>query len=216
MKLKFSFLENTINLNDEYIMCLEVENKKYFYRIIDILIKYSEGIFIEDNLFDTNFNIRVIIDYFNLELNNRKTLNNINKIIISNLTPEYLVDITNLYKKFLKNYEKILKEIDIPLTVNKDFQLENISKIFDLKIHTENDVLKDLLILIDTYKETKEYNMIFLINLKQYLTEDELQELYKYSIYNKVKIVLIDSQSYGIAKKYEKKLIIDDNLEEEI
>ena len=40
MKLKFSFLENTINLNDEYITCLEVENKKYFYRIIDILIKY--------------------------------------------------------------------------------------------------------------------------------------------------------------------------------
>lgn len=42
-----------------------------------------------------------------------------------------------------------------------------------------------------------------------------LQDIfYKYAIYNNIKIVLIDSQSYGIKLEYENKLIIDENLDE--
>ncbi len=74
--------------------------------------------------------------------------------------------------------------------------------------------MKNILTLIDLYKETKEIDIIFLINIKQYLSDIELQELYKYSLYNNVFIVLIDSQVYGEKRKFEKKLIIDDNLEE--
>ena len=55
---------------------------------------------------------------------------------------------------------------------------------------------------------------MFFINLKQYLTNDELLELYKYSIYCQIPIVLIDSQTYGTSLKYEKKLIIDSELDE--
>ena len=44
--------------------------------------------------------------------------------------------------------------------------------------------------------------------------KNELIELYKYAIYNNVNIFLVDSQSYGVTLKYEKKLIIDDNLDE--
>ncbi len=51
MNIKFSFIESIINIDNENIMCLEIENKKYFYRIVDILNKYSQGIIIEDNLF---------------------------------------------------------------------------------------------------------------------------------------------------------------------
>ena len=56
--------------------------------------------------------------------------------------------------------------------------------------------------------------LLVFINLKQYLTNEELKEFYKYSLYNNVKIILIDSQSYGTANEYEKKLIIDNNLDE--
>lgn len=52
------------------------------------------------------------------------------------------------------------------------------------------------------------------MNLKQYLNKVELIELYKYSIYNGVNIILIDSQAYGVKMEYERKLIIDNSLEE--
>lgn len=46
------------------------------------------------------------------------------------------------------------------------------------------------------------------------ITNQELLELYKYAIYNKINIILIDSQCYGGTLEYENKLIIDRNLDE--
>ena len=47
-----------------------------------------------------------------------------------------------------------------------------------------------------------------------YILIPYLIELYKYAIYNKIKILLIDSQSYGTTTSYENKLIVDSNLDE--
>ena len=41
------------------------------------------------------------------------------------------------------------------------------------------------------------------MNLKQYLTKDEVRELYKYAIYNGIMIMLIDSFNYGVTLKDE-------------
>ena len=68
--------------------------------------------------------------------------------------------------------------------------------------------------LIDLEKILKLNSILFFINLKQFLNNDELIELYKYAIYNNIIIVLIDSQSYGVPLKFEKKLIVDSDLEE--
>ena len=57
-------------------------------------------------------------------------------------------------------------------------------------------------------------DILIFVNLKQYLTKNELEELYKYTIYNEVSILLIDSQCYGGTLNNEKKLIIDENLDE--
>ena len=46
------------------------------------------------------------------------------------------------------------------------------------------------------------------------MVPEELNELNKYSLYNNIKILLIDSQCYNSTNKFEKKLIIDRNLEE--
>ena len=85
-----------------------------------------------------------------------------------------------------------------------------------LKINVEkkNNLLDNLLILIDINNIFKINELLIFVNLKQYLNKEELNELYKYSVYNNVKILLIDSQSYGTCNEYEKKLIIDSNLDE--
>ena len=83
-----------------------------------------------------------------------------------------------------------------------------------IKLETKNEILDNLLLLIDLEKVLNKRNILFFINLKQYLTSQELLELYKYSIYQQVPIILIDSQSYGTSLKYEKKLIIDSELDE--
>ena len=75
-------------------------------------------------------------------------------------------------------------------------------------------MLDNLLLLIDLENTLKFNNILVFVNLKQYLSKNELIEFYKYAIYNKIQILLIDSQAYGVTLEYEKKLIIDENLDE--
>ena len=43
MILKFGFLDNEITFTNSYINVLEVENKKYFYRIVEELLLANNG-----------------------------------------------------------------------------------------------------------------------------------------------------------------------------
>ena len=41
MKFKISFIENIIEVNTEYVRCIEIENKNYFYRVISLLNNFN-------------------------------------------------------------------------------------------------------------------------------------------------------------------------------
>lgn len=215
MKFKISFIENIIETDTEYVRCIEIENKNYFYRVVSLLNNFDNGVELQDEIdFIDKIDYKLITDYFNIDLNDKKTLNVVVKYIKEN------IDGTN-YDKLLKSYQRLsnlfsssLDNIDLPIYIEEDVNIDSIIKLMNIKIKKEDNILKNLFILIEIIKELQNYNLLVLVNLKQYLTKEELNEFYKYAIYNKVALLLIDNLSYGIAQKYEKKLLIDDNLEE--
>ncbi len=215
MKFKISFIENLIEIDNEYVRCIEIENKDYFYRTISLLNDFNNNEDLKEEInFIDKIDFKMIIDYFNVDLNDKKTLNAVIKYVKEN------IDVLN-YDKLLRSYQRLctlfsssLENIDIPINIEEDINIDNIIKLMNIKINKEDSILKNLFILIDVIKKIKNYNLLILVNLKQYLTKEELNEVYKYAIYNNVTLLLIDNTSYGIPQKYEKKLIIDDNLEE--
>lgn len=222
MKLKVSYIDNEIQLENDKINVIEIENKKYFYKFVMDLYSISEGIetnnifFFSDNIKELNYagKIELIFNYFDFDFNSKKYINDISKIILSTVNDEQKVSIIKQYNKLVNLYNKILINIDLPLTINNDDSMDNINKIMKFKIDAKNDLLENILLLIDLEAVIKHNKILIFINLKQYLNKNELIELYKYSIYNQIQIILIDSQSYGTTLDYEKKLIIDNNLDE--
>lgn len=222
MNLKINYFDNQIRLNKENIQVIEIENKKTFYRLVNDLYsiknneKLNEIYFFDDNNQEINMydKVELYINFFDLELNSKKNLNMLNKNIVNNINDQEKNEILNNFKKLYKSFNKILFNIDIPIILNNDITIEDIVKFFKISINKHNDLLDNLLLLIELEKTLKIKEILFFINLKQYLNKEELIELYKYSIYNEITIVLIDSQSYGIKLEYENKLIIDENLDE--
>lgn len=222
MNLKINYFDNQIRLNKENIQVIEIENKKTFYRLVNDLYsiknneKLNEIYFFDDNNQEINMydKVELYINFFDLELNSKKNLNMLNKNIVNNINDQEKNEILNNFKKLYKSFNKILFNVDIPIILNNDITIEDIVKFFKISINKHNDLLDNLLLLIDLEKTLKINEILFFINLKQYLNKEELIELYKYSIYNEITIVLIDSQSYGIKLEYENKLIIDENLDE--
>ena len=118
-----------------------------------------------------------------------------------------------IYNKNNSFVEKIIVENDFPLELETQ-SYETILKNVKIKFKKYKELINNLMQLIDIEKILKIHSMLVFIGLKQFLTKEELSELYKYAIYNNVKILLIDFNSTGLPIKNERKLIIDESLEE--
>ena len=222
MKLVINYIENEIIFKDGTINVLEIENKKYFYRIINDLNKIANGDidenikFIDSNFEEVDFSnkIKLVIDYFNIELNDKKTINEIEKYILKNSSDSIKKGINNNYSKILNYYKAIAKQMELPISYNEDVQYDKLVKNMGFSIDNKHELLDNLLLLIDIEKTFNFNRLIIFINLKQYLNYNELIELYKYSIYNNIKILLIDSFRYKSKIGYENKITIDNDLDE--
>lgn len=222
MKLTIKYLDNDIDIKENEVYALEIENKNYFYRIVRDLHNICDNNIVDDiYLSDDNNNeinyfdkFKMFIDFFDFNLNSKKITNEIIKYVNKNISVEVKESILNQYNKIIKLYKKELNNIDIPLTIETEIDSDNITKSLKIRIEAKQNLIDNLLLLIDMENILETNNILVFVNLKQYLTRSELEELYKYSIYNGVSILLIDSQCYGATIYNEKKLIIDENLDE--
>ena len=222
MKLSIKYIDNNIDFDNSYINCLEIENKNYFYKIVNDINSISNGNILEDVIFsddeykelNLSNKINMVFDYFNFDFNSKKIISIINKKINDNISVEDKENLSKLYNKIRKVYLPILNDMDLNIDINNDFDLDSMIKLLNVSIKPKDNLLDNLFLLVDIEKELSINKIIVFINLKQYLNNNELIELYKYLLYNNVVVLLIDSQSYGVCNEYEKKLIIDDELEE--
>lgn len=222
MKIKINYLENMILLNNEKIMSIEIENKSYFYRIVSNLYSIINGDIQEDITIYDNDNkelnisnkIKIFVDFFNIDFDSKKYTNDINKYIINEMDENDKVNLIKSYNKLISTFLKILNKSELPLQILEEITIDNIIKNLKLTINSKNTLLENLMLIIELEKTLKTNNLLIFINLKQYLNNQELIELYKYAIYNSINIILIDSQCYGTTINYENKLIVDSNLDE--
>lgn len=223
MKLKIKYIDQEIDFNDNStILTIEIENKNYFYRFVNDLFSISLGE-VNENIycFDDKNNeinlsnkVKLFVNYFDFDFNSKKYVSEIYKYLDTVFGEQEKNEIIQINKKLVKYINKGLNKTDVPLKINNDFTFESILKYVKVSIDNKNSLLDNLFLIIDLECILKVNNIIFFVNLKQYLNDNELIELYKYSLYNNIKIVLIDSQCYKINKKYEKKLIVDKDLDE--
>lgn len=222
MRLSIKYIDNVITFDNRSINCLEIENKSYFYKIVNDINNISVGNVIEDVIFtddeykelNLSNKINITFDYFNFDFNSKKIISIINKKVNENISINDKDDLSKLYNKIRKIYLPILNDMDLNIDINNDFDLDLIIKLLNITIKSKDNLLDNLFLLIDIEKELNINKIIVFINLKQYLNKNELIELYKYLLYNNIVVLLIDSQSYGICNEYEKKIIIDEELEE--
>ena len=106
-----------------------------------------------------------------------------------------------------------INELPFEFTMKSELEITEILKLFSLKIDDENyqTILEKVEILIDILSTLEISKILIIPNLKLYLNNNELVELYKYSLYNDIKLILIEREDY-CKLKYEKVITIDENF----
>ena len=72
------------------------------------------------------------------------------------------------------------------------------------------NTLERIEFFIDILSTLKISDLLIIPNLKTYLCDDELENLYKYVIYNNIKLLIIEKENKKLLK-YEKEMLIDEN-----
>ena len=222
MKININFIDSIIDFNVSNIYCFEIHNKKYLYRISSLFYSLSNGELMEEvECFDKDNNevklsnkIRMFTEYFNFDFDSKKYSADITKYVLSNIEQYDSENILKVYSKLCKLINKELSKLELSISISSDEGIENIVKMLKLRINQKEDLLDNLLLIIDLEVVLNSNKILCFMNLKQYLTKEELLEFYKYAIYNSVKIIMIESTKYDYLKDYENIIVIDQSLDE--
>ena len=118
------------------------------------------------------------------------------------------------YSKLCKLINNELLKTELPVSISTDDNIENIIKMFKYKINQNEDLLDNLLLILDLETVLNSNKALCFINLKQYLSSEEILEFYKYASYNSINVIMIESTRYDYFTNYEKIIIIDQSLDE--
>jgi len=224
MKLKMNGFENEIVFNDDNINVLEIKNSKCFSHIIEIINDKINGIdtneiFLLDNKDEElkmNKEMYMVLDVFNVDYNSKQILKKIYEIIAENISKNQDYEIEKMTLN-LRNYIiQEINELPFEFVMKSDIDIPEILKLYNLKIDEQNytSILDKIEILIDILATLKIANILVIPNLKLFLDEKELIELYKYSLYNNIKLLLIERNNDLEKLKYEKIIVIDETFDE--
>ena len=224
MKLRINGFENELKFDDEHVNLLTIKNAKCFSHILEILNQKINGLeneeifLLDEQNEEINFNKTMIIfDIFNIEYNSKKILNKIYEIISKNVENSQDLEIESMIVELRKKIIQEINELPFEFEMKDDIDITEILKLYSLKIDTTNyeTVLERIEFIIDLATTLKIADLIIIPNLKMYLTEEETIELYKYSLYNNVKLLIIERENKKHLK-YENEMQIDENYCDQI
>lgn len=224
MRLKIVGFENELIFNNN-INVLIISNKECFLHVLECINSKNQGlenneIFLldsENNELDMEKNILILFDVFNIEYNSKKFLNKIYDIVSNNIKLKNDFIIEELIFK-LRNYiiEEI-NELPFEFLMKDEVDILDILKLFSLKIDSRSytTILERIELVIDMLSIIQPDTLLIIPNLKLYMSDEEIIELYKYSLYNNINLLVVE-QKFNNKLEYENVLLIDENFEETV
>lgn len=217
MMLTHKNWQSKIRFEENIVNTIIFENKKHFRDIIfdlkNKLMTETGNFSLVHSIGELSFakNVDIIESIFSLDINNKKIttklLQELEAIALENY--EYTSWLKNeLIKFFSVTATESMYDLDYEL----DLSLASILKLANFKM-SYND--KDLVDLFLTYckvmNDIAKIKLIVVINIHLYFTPEELEEIYKYLLLNKINILNIQQRSEEkYVKNINEKILIFD------
>lgn len=219
MKIAHVLLSSPIYFEENTINILAVENTAAFSRIVSNLYNDTEDEFTfilsdGNNILNIKNETELITDPITLDINKKKLLTKLYQDMAKTaLSEDFYLKTMNCISRIDGYIQELLQDYPAAVFSEKHPDAEALIKLADIKIGSpENASLSEKLIdyisVDQRYMHTKLY--IF-VNLKLYLSEQDLDGLYSYVQYNKINIMLIENVVKPILP-CEKLRIIDKDL----
>ena len=199
MKLVNSKINYSIEFKENIVNILVIENQSVMSQVVQSLWKQCNGndgdfCLSEEKTLKIDKLMCTIINPFSIDFNNKKIISALYNNLAQNAN-DFIEEKAKINASIIALLDDIIDREDCHnIDYSLDFSWHDLFKIYNIKIEETQETL--LISLIEYLKILVNYcgiKIVSFINLKSYLSEEEILELYKYSNYNKIQLLLIES-----------------------
>lgn len=215
MKLLYSEYDLDIEIQENNVNVITIENPAVLAETVQELYSQSNGaegkfILSDDNkILPLHKHINLIMDIFSLNCNEKKIISKLyqemEELAIENAVKESL-ELNSAISYYM---EKICEQVPYHIGYQTEILPSMLMKMVELKFETEAvNLLERIIEYLGIVNKINQNTITIFINLKLFLTVEEIQSLYEYVFYNKISLVLIEGAD-GVRLPAEKVTIID-------
>lgn len=220
MKLVHRFLPHPIIIEENKVNVIVIENQDMLSEIISEVIdeiSCKSGNFVlsdDDGRIDFSKTAEIITDVFSLDINDKKFLSKLFTELKAESSNERFYIKTMELNSAISSYLTALTDLEgFNVIHEEEGDLSNIFKAFDLRFADEAVSLSEKIIeYIGVCSEFAGKNIFIFVNLKSFVSEEDLEKIYEFSFYKKINLILFESHADDSPNEYDFVRIIDRDL----
>lgn len=218
MKIVHRGYNLAFSIEENQVIVLSVENTRAYAELLQDIWNQSqggEGGFIlseKEKVLKISKEVECIFNPFALECNDRKLVTHLYQQMkeqADNFLMEETMQINTEINRFL---DTLIFQIPFVLKHNQEFDILNLFKLYEVKFDSDVDtVLERIIEYLRVMSKICGIVLYVFVGLKHYLNPNELNELYQFAFYEKIKLILLESIHLPL-NEGEKGWIIDADL----
>lgn len=218
--LRLAYFENEIDLDNTFLLSVVIENKQLFYKFClycydDFPDRYFSFVILEDGkILDNDKSIHFISHPFSLDLNSKRNINALYKLLKKKYYSELEEDIFALKSKVLDIAGKISLDFDIDLVVNSDISEDDLFKMMKLEFKDwdEMDLTTRFIKYIQIIYELQNIRVFVIPFLSSFFDEPAIEIIKKEISYLGITLISIDNNNFLASSLSDKTIILDSDL----
>jgi len=216
MRVLFKNYALEIELQENKVVNLVIENAKAFSEICQDLWKQVNGeagnIILSDNekVKSISKEVDCIFNPFSLKCNDKKILTKIYQEISKEAEFCLQDKMAEVNSKIVEFVEQLISIVPYDICFEPDMDITGLLKLYNVAFEDSNgSLLEKIVEYIRIMSKLCGIKVFVFINLKQYLDENELMQLYEFCFYEKIYIINLEAYQDKIISSAEKYWIID-------
>lgn len=215
IKIKFDLSDEFINIEPGFFYNITIENREYFKKVIsflyyDFIPECGFNVYHDFELAEPDDMCYAITNILNLDLNTKKNMNALNKIMKKTYYENLKEDLNSLKEKVRSIVKKIALDLDISLSMNDEIKTDDLFKIMDIKFSDEKEsFLERFLNYLYVISELQEKKIFFTLHLKEYFSFEEIETIVKEANYHEIILINFETREFQEKISCQKSIIID-------
>lgn len=219
MKLINNRYQQHMDFDEHSSWFLVVENSHEYLKVVEELIaecvecEESEFVFSDkSNILNMSKTCLLLYDYFDLDINNKKIIGEINNRILNFVSQnDFVQDFCEVNKILININDKILDNFDLDIEYDDDFSYDKFIKLSGYRISEQSKFIDKIMAYIKLYTKLKNTKLVVFVGLSMYLSKEEIQLFIKELEYLELRCLFVEPyQKYKIENSGI--IIIDEDL----